>query len=99
MKKIFVLSAMVALMMGSCTKNDDGLIPASNEMQFKVEYPTSRATASNFEIGDVMGIYVSQYEGDVPAPLQISGNYANNVKSTFKSLSCISSKKSNVVVL
>ena len=52
-------------------------------MKFAAEYPTTRATATAFESGDAMGVYVSQYDGEVAAPLQVSGNYANNVKSTF----------------
>ena len=83
MKKIFILSAMAALVMSGCTKSDDEITPASNQMQFAAEYPTTRATASAFEAGDAMGVYVSQYDGEVVAPLQVSGNYANNVKSTF----------------
>lgn len=83
MKKIFILSAMAALVMSGCTKSDDEITPASNQMQFAAEYPTTRATASAFEAGDAMGVYVSQYDGEVAAPLQVSGNYANNVKSTF----------------
>ena len=83
MKKIFILSAMAALVMSSCTKSDDEITPTSNEMKFAAEYPTTRATATAFESGDAMGVYVSQYDGEVAAPLQVSGNYANNVKSTF----------------
>lgn len=83
MKKIFILSAMAALVMSSCSKSDDEITPMSNQMQFAAEYPTTRATASAFEAGDAMGVYVSQYDGEVVAPLQVSGNYANNVKSTF----------------
>ena len=38
---------------------------------------------SLFETGDAMGVYVSRYEGEMATPLQVSGNYANNVKSVF----------------
>ena len=83
MKKIFILSAMAALVMSSCSKSDDEITPVSNQMQFVAEYPTTRATTTTFEYGDVMGVYVTQYNGNIAQPLQISGNYANNVKSTF----------------
>ena len=69
--------------MSSCTMSDDEITPTSNEMKFSAEYPTTRATATAFESGDAMGVYVSQYDGEEAAPLQVSGNYANNVKSTF----------------
>ena len=71
MKKIFILSAMAALVMSGCTKSDDEITPASNQMQFAAEYPTTRATASAFEAGDAMGVYDSQYDGAVAAPLQV----------------------------
>lgn len=74
---------MIALVVSSCSKNETDLIPTSNLMQFVAEYPTTRATASSFETGDAMGVYVSRYEGEMATPLQVSGNYANNVKSVF----------------
>ena len=83
MKKLLILSAITALVISSCSKGDEEFTPEPNEMSFVAEYPTTRATASAFEVGDAMGIYVSQYNGEVAAPLQVSGNYANNVKSTF----------------
>ena len=43
----------------------------------------TRATATTFEVGDAMGVFVVAYDGDMPSSLQVSGNYANNVKSTF----------------
>ena len=83
MKKIMLLLVMTALVMSSCSKSDDEFSPSSNEMQFTVKYPLTRATASAFEVGDAMGVYVTQYDSITALPLQISGNYANNVKSTF----------------
>lgn len=83
MKKIFILSAMAALVMSSCSKDNEEPTIASNQMQFVAEYPTTRATATAFEAGDAMGVFVTQHEGESALPLQISGNYANNVQSTF----------------
>lgn len=83
MKKILFLSVMATLVMSSCAKSDRGVAAPSNEMQFAVEYPATRATATDFQEGDAMGVYVTHYDGDVALPLQISGNYANNVCSTF----------------
>lgn len=83
---------MTALVMSSCSKVDDNFTSASKLMQFVAEYPTTRATASAFEVGDAMGVYVSQYDGEVAAPLQVSGNYANNVKSIFDGTSWINSQ-------
>lgn len=83
MKKIFLLSAMAVLAISSCSKGNEDISTPSNEMQFIAERPTTRATATTFENGDAMGVYVTQYDGDAAQPLQISGNYANNVCSTF----------------
>lgn len=91
MKKILFLSAMAALVMSSCSKSEDEILVSSNQMQFMAEYPTTRATATTFESGDAMGVFVSQYNGEVAAPLQISGNYANNVCSTFDGTKWINS--------
>ena len=74
---------MAALVVSSCSKGEDEISIPSNQMQFVAEYPTTRATATAFESGDVMGVFVSQYNGEDASPLQISGNYANNVKSIF----------------
>ncbi len=81
MKKIFVFTVMAALVMSACSKNEN---PAdSNQMEFSAEYPTTRATSSNFEEGDAMGVYVVKYEDEKAQPLQLYGNYANNVYSVF----------------
>lgn len=70
-------------MLGGCSKSESEVL-GSNEMRFTATYPTaSRATGSAFETGDVMGIYVTQYNGENPAQLQLSGNYANNVETVF----------------
>lgn len=56
----------------------------SEEMRFTASYPTTtRATGAAFETDDAMGVYVTQYDGDMPVPLQLSGNYTNNAKTIF----------------
>lgn len=83
MKKILFITMVTALLVGGCTKSDDEIL-SSKEMRFAAEFSSkTRATGSEFEVGDAMGIYVAQYEGDFALPLQISGNYANNSKSIF----------------
>ena len=74
---------VAALLIGGCTKSDDEIF-SSNEMRFTAQYPsTTRATGSEFETGDAIGVFVTQYNGESVVPLQISGNYANNSKSIF----------------
>ncbi len=83
MKKIIYITMVAALLIGGCTKSDDEVF-SSNEMRFAAQYPsTTRAIGSEFETGDAIGVFVTQYNGDMAVPLQISGNYANNSKSIF----------------
>ncbi|MGN1211871.1 MAG: fimbrillin family protein [Candidatus Cryptobacteroides sp.] len=49
--------------------------------------PDTKATDSAFEAGDSFGIYAVGYDGLIPAPLQISGNWGNNSKATFNGIS------------
>lgn len=84
MRKIYLIAA-VACMACSCSQSE---IPAmqetSDEVTFTVEYDSqSRATGSAFENGDMMGVFMTQYDGEKALPLQVSGNYANNAKSTL----------------
>lgn len=77
------MTMVAALLIGGCTKSDDEIF-SSNEMRFTAQYPsTTRATGSEFETGDAIGVFVTQYNGESVVPLQISGNYANNSKSIF----------------
>lgn len=84
MKKIILLFSAAA-MLAACNKEEVPSIPekGGNEMHFVASYPGTKATSSAFEAGDVMGVYVTKYDGETPVPLQISGNYANNAASTF----------------
>ena len=81
--KTILLATLAVLSVISCSKMQEGIDEQSDQMQFFVEYPSTKATATNFEAGDAMGVFVTQYENNVAPPLQISGNYANNICSTF----------------
>ncbi len=82
MKKIISTIVSVAVLFASCSKGNYDP-PVSDEMKFRVEYPSTKATGAAFESGDAMGVYVSKYEGGKPLPLLITGNHANNAKSVF----------------
>lgn len=83
MKQIILTLATAVLLFSGCSKSETEMLNP-NEMRFAAEYPTTtRATASAFENDDAMGVYVAQYNGDIAAPLQVSGNYANNSTVTF----------------
>lgn len=83
MKKYIILTA--ALLTVGCQSSSEQV--NSLEGQIRVEAilpPSTRATATEFEAGDTMGLYAVEYteSGSVPA-LQISGNYINNEPLTF----------------
>ena len=52
-------------------------------MHFVPSFPGTKASDTAFEAGDSFGIYVVEYDNLVPAPLQLSGNWANNAEASF----------------
>lgn len=83
MKKYIAL-ATLAFVIAGCDNSDNIPIVEDGVMQIEVLHPsTTRATETSFENGDVIGLYATEYSGDFAAPLQISGNWANNVATTF----------------
>lgn len=77
------LATAVLLLSGSCSKTED-INAVSNEIRFSAEYPSvTRATATSFESGDMMGVYVTKYDGNMPQLLQVSGNYVNNSQAVY----------------
>ena len=83
MRKINILLCCVALSaLAGCSKQDS---PEEDEavMRFVPSLPGTKATDTAFEAGDTFGIYAVEYDGNVPAPLQLSGNWASNARSSF----------------
>ena len=91
---VFVLSTIL-----SCSVREDIPTFGTSEreegvMYFEPLYPgITKATETAFEQGDVIGLYVTDYQGETAPPLQISGNWANNVSATFDGASWLTSKK------
>ncbi len=93
MKKYIAL-ATLALVIAGCENSDNIPIVEDGVMQIEVLHPSAtRATETSFENGDVIGLYATEYSGDFAAPLQISGNWANNVATTFDGKSWTPAKK------
>lgn len=67
------------LSLGSCQKQAVDSVPAPMSIQFIHPSAVTRATETAFESGDKIGLYVVE----TPAPLQVSGNYVNNLQATF----------------
>ena len=84
MKKIFSILAVATLLMVGCENNDNIPVIEDGAMRIEVLHPSiTRATETDFENGDMIGLYATEYNGDEAAPLQISGNWANNVAVTY----------------
>ena len=84
MKNNILILAVATLLMASCSKDDNFTTVEEGLMQITALHPAStRATATDFENGDKIGLYVTDYADDVASPLQISGNWANNVATTY----------------
>lgn len=84
-----LLSAGLALSLGACSLNEPVLEPESSDapkMSLSSDinqiYQT-RANDTGFCNGDVIGIYVVDYELDAPGVLKSSGNRADNVRHTY----------------
>lgn len=96
-KYIVALIAMSAIL--SCDVSEPAHEPEMPQreegvMYFESLYPGgTKATESAFEQGDVIGIYVTEYQGETAPPLQISGNWANNVSVLFDGSSWNASRK------
>lgn len=80
-RNIYMLSTVLALISVACQQEDFVQIGDNNVMSFNVVSPNAHTRVANgaFENEDKVGLYVADYINDAtPAPLQISGNRANN---------------------
>lgn len=77
LKYVFLFSAVAA----GCTRNGSMDVEDDGVMRFHAYHPNAvtKVTGNSFETGDRIGLYVVEYDGVSPRPLQISGNWANNV--------------------
>lgn len=92
MKRYIGLAALALLVMG-CEKEDNYQVE-EGAMRIEVLHPSAtRATETAFESGDVIGLYATEYAGEEAVPLQISGNWANNVATTYNGTAWTPAKK------
>ncbi len=61
-----------------------GLINITGQI---TQEPVTRVNDDGFANGDVMGVYIVDYEGTQPGTLKLQGNRGNNVRHTFNAQS------------
>ncbi|MBD5263882.1 MAG: leucine-rich repeat protein [Bacteroides sp.] len=90
-KHIFPAAAIAALTLSSCSQelfnapgqeetDDSGRIRLAGEIN---QVATTRVNDDGFADGDVMGVYIVDYEGTQPGSLLSKGNRGDNVRHTF----------------
>lgn len=84
MKKTFYAMIGLALLF-ACAKPQTGSPRADDEILLRPIFPgtETRATAAGFESGDRIGVYITRYNGDKPADLQLGGNWGSNLLLSF----------------
>ena len=92
--KRYIAMISFALIAIGCENSDNTPVVEDGVMQINVLHPSAtRATETAFESGDKIGLYATEYNGDVASPLQISGNWANNVATTYDGATWTPAKK------
>ena len=81
-KNIFIL-AVATLLMSGCNKGVDTSVINPNEIRVEASVKQTRAAGTSFEIGDKMGLYAVEYNGDEVASLQVASNFINNEALTY----------------
>ena len=80
---LYIISALTLGFMACQQGGGDVELTANGEMRFNVTAGT-RVVNDEFEAEDKVGLYVTDYvDAETPAPLQVSGNRANNEAMTF----------------
>ncbi|MBQ5979183.1 MAG: fimbrillin family protein [Bacteroidales bacterium] len=78
MKRLLLYTSFLLITL-SCQQQEINLDPGAMDIQFIHPSAVTRATETAFESGDKIGLYVVE----APAPLQVSGNYVNNLQATY----------------
>ena len=83
MKKNILILAVATLLMLGCNKGVDTSVINPDEIRVEASVKQTRAAGTSFEIGDKMGLYAVEYNGDEVASLQVAGNFINNEALTY----------------
>lgn len=89
-KHIYSIGILAAAMLSACSENDFYVPGSESEDSGKIclageitQECTTRANDDGFADGDVMGVYIVDYQGTQPGTLLPSGNRGDNVRHTF----------------
>ena len=77
-KYLYIISALTLGFMACQQGGYEAKLATNGEMSFNVAAGSTRVLNDTFEAGDKIGVYVTDYINGSPAPLQVSGNRANN---------------------
>ena len=91
MKKVVSFLAVAALLMQSCNLNEPEFkVDPPQDSPYKVEIlseihqqPATRVTTDGFCTGDEVGLYLVNYDGEIPGTLKVEDNQADNVRFTY----------------
>ena len=91
MKRLILFMAAAVTMMQGCSLEEGGFKPdAPQEAPHKVQIysdifqqPATRVTTDGFCIGDAIGLYIVNYDGETPGTLRVEDNQADNVRFTY----------------
>lgn len=86
---IYLAAMVVALLLGACSddmfeegeqQHGNDRIQLSGDID---QLAVTRVNDNGFCNGDVMGVYIVDYDGGTPGTLKASGNRGDNVRHTF----------------
>ena len=86
---LLYMLAVGAIALTGCSEdlfNDNDGQHSNNRIQLSGDIDqlaVTRVNDNGFCNGDVMGVYIVDYEGDYPGTLKVSGNRGDNVRHTF----------------
>ena len=86
---IYLAAMVVALLLGACSDDmfeEGGQQHCNDRIQLSGDIDqlaVTRVNDNGFCNGDVMGVYIVDYDGSTPGTLKASGNRGDNVRHTF----------------
>lgn len=88
-KTVLFCMALFALLIG-CSKGSEGIVPdpvppsiESKKIPISISTQITRATDTDFERDDKVGLYVVNYNGSTSGTLVSSGNHVDNMRFTY----------------